>query len=116
MTYAILTAKDGASVARLLASYGVAELVQGRVLDKETGVHKTHHLTALIGRLGVEPETITFVDDKVNHLERVAHLGVRCVLAGWGFNGPREHARAASLGFEVASLDSAETILLGGPP
>jgi hypothetical protein len=59
----------------------------------------------------VEFGGITFVDDKVNHLLRVAELGVRPVLAGWGFNTPREHGLARERGFEVADLSTADEVL-----
>jgi hypothetical protein len=48
------------------------------------------------------------VDDKLNHLEAVAPLGVRCALAAWGYNGPREHAAAAERGFLVCTLEDVE--------
>ena len=38
------------------------------------------------------------MDDKVNHLEAVAPLGVRCALAAWGYNGAREQDRAREAG------------------
>jgi hypothetical protein len=63
--------------------------------------------------LGVPFEDITFVDDKLNHLIRVAPLGVRPVLAGWGHNTEREHSQARSRGFAIATLEDAEVILLG---
>jgi hypothetical protein len=50
----------------------------------------------------------------VNHLESVAPLGVRCALAAWGYNGPREHARAHELGFLVCGLADVEARLFGG--
>jgi phosphoglycolate phosphatase-like HAD superfamily hydrolase len=112
---AVATARDTASLDVLLVHLGVAALIPRKSrLDKETGVHKTDHLTALARRLGVPFEEITFVDDKVNHLERVAPLGVRLVLAGWGHNTPREHARATALGFAVAQLDALDPVLLDG--
>lgn len=112
---AVATAKDSQSVELLLEELGMAGIFDSNlVLDKETGVHKTHHLRALADRTGVPFENITFVDDKVNHLVAVATLGVRGVLAAWGFNSPREHALAESLGFPVASLGDAEKILYRG--
>jgi phosphoglycolate phosphatase-like HAD superfamily hydrolase len=112
---AVATARDAASLNVLLVHLGVAALIPQRSrLDKETGVHKTDHLTALARLLGVPFDQITFVDDKVNHLERVAPLGVRPVLAGWGHNTPREHARATALGFAVAQLDALDAVLLDG--
>jgi hypothetical protein len=52
-----------------------------------------------------------FVDDKLNHLERAATLGVRPVLAAWGYNSSREHRLARDRGFAVATLANAEEIL-----
>jgi hypothetical protein len=57
---------------------------------------------------------MTFVDDKVNHLDAVAPLGVRCALAGWGYNGGREHDLAERRGYVVCSLENAEQRLFGG--
>ena len=115
--YAIATAKDRASVERLLARYGVADLFEPRwILDKELGLGKRAHLAALAEGLGVPFAEITFVDDKVNHLEAVAPLGVRCALAGWGYNGARERDRAREVGFPVCSLAEAESVLFGAVP
>ncbi|HOC43527.1 MAG TPA: HAD family hydrolase [Thermoanaerobaculales bacterium] len=109
---AVATARDAASVDVLLGHLGIADLIPSRLrLDKETGIQKTEHLTALAERLGIAFSDITFIDDRVNQLERVAPLGVRPVLAGWGHNTPREHARAASLGFPVAQLDNLDALL-----
>ena len=111
---AIATAKDRRSVQTLLARYGVAELFQPeRVLDKETGRSKTAHLAALQSRFDLPFGDITFVDDKVNHLDRAAPLGVRCALAAWGFNGPREQQLARSHGYLVCQLSDAEQKLYG---
>jgi len=112
---ALATAKDRRSAVLLLDHLGVGDLFAPElVLDKETGIDKTAHLTAIHQRLDVAFEAITFVDDKVNHLETVAPLGVRPVLAGWGFNTPREHALADEKGFAVANFDDAERVLYGG--
>lgn len=112
--YAIATAKDAASVADLLADYGVADLFPAeRVIDKEAGASKTAHLRRLAERCSVALASITFVDDKVNHLDDVAPLGVRPVLAAWGYNGPREHRLAARRGYVVCGLDEAERLLFG---
>lgn len=109
---AIATAKDRTSVRLLLERFGLAELFPDqRLLDKEAGVSKRAHLERLADRLGCAFRDMTFVDDKVNHLESVAPLGVRPVLAGWGFNGPREHAAARDRGWTVARLDDAEAVL-----
>jgi phosphoglycolate phosphatase-like HAD superfamily hydrolase len=111
---AIATAKDRRSVRALLAAYGVADLFpEGRVLDKETGVSKSAHMEHLQRELGLAFEEITFIDDKVNHLDAVAPLGVRCGLAAWGYNGPREVALARERGYLVLELGNAEEQLFG---
>lgn len=112
---ALATAKDRRSAEMLLEHLGVGDLFAPElVLDKETGVSKTAHLTALRDRLDVPFESITFVDDKLNHLEAVVPLGVRPVLAGWGFNTPREHDLAVAKGFPVANFADVEQVLYGG--
>jgi len=109
---AIATAKDAVSVRLLLRAFGIDDLFPGEAIaDKETGIHKTDHLGVLRDRFGTAFEEMIFVDDKVNHLLKVAPLGVRPVLAAWGFNTPREHAEARRLGYEVATLDTAEAVL-----
>jgi len=102
---AIATAKDRHTVRVLLGEWGLDALFpEGRVLDKEAGVSKARHVETLRSELGVPFPEITFVDDKLNHLDAVAPLGARCVLAGWGYNGPREHVLAARRGYPVCSL------------
>lgn len=114
-SYAIATAKDRRSVRALLADYGVADLFPDElVLDKETGVTKDAHLRHLRALLGLEFPELTFVDDKVRHLDRVAPLGVRCALAAWGHNGPREHRLAQQRGYLVCRLEDVEERLFGG--
>jgi phosphoglycolate phosphatase-like HAD superfamily hydrolase len=112
--YAIATAKDRRSVGLLLDAYGVRDLFPDEhVLDKEVGVSKVSHHQRLTAQFGLAPEEITFVDDKVNHLDAVAELGVRCVLAAWGYNGPREHELAHRRGYLVATLEGVESELFG---
>jgi phosphoglycolate phosphatase-like HAD superfamily hydrolase len=112
---AVATAKDARSVRLLLDELGFAGVFDHElILDKETGVEKTHHLRALHERTGTEFSDVTFVDDKVNHLLRVAELGVRPVLAGWGFNTDRERELARNSGIEVADLSTLDEVLFRG--
>jgi phosphoglycolate phosphatase-like HAD superfamily hydrolase len=111
---AVATAKDRVSVRRLLARYGILELFRDDlVLDKEAGVSKTAHLTLIRERAAVDWPELTFLDDKVNHLDDVAPLGVRCALACWGYNSERERAEARSRGFLVCTLGDVEQQLFG---
>jgi phosphoglycolate phosphatase-like HAD superfamily hydrolase len=112
--YAIATAKDRRSVRVLLREYAVADLFpEDLVLDKEAGVTKVAHHEHLARHCGVAYADMTFVDDKVNHLDAVAPLGVRCALSAWGYNGPREHHLARARGHRVCHLDDVEAQLFG---
>jgi phosphoglycolate phosphatase-like HAD superfamily hydrolase len=111
---AVATAKDGHSVATLLANYGIASLfADGAVVDKEAGRSKRAHLRTLAERFDVAFDEITFIDDKANHLMETQQLGVRCLLAQWGYNGEREHVVARENGIGVISLDALEPYLFG---
>jgi phosphoglycolate phosphatase-like HAD superfamily hydrolase len=112
---AVATAKDARSVRLLLDEIGLGDIFEHElILDKETGVEKTHHLRALRERTGAEFSDVTFVDDKINHLLRVAELGVRPVLAGWGFNTRREHDLSRQFGIEIAELSTLDEVLFKG--
>jgi phosphoglycolate phosphatase-like HAD superfamily hydrolase len=114
VTMAIATAKDRVSLRLLLAEYGIAACFpDALVLDKETAVSKRVHLERLAHLLGLACPDITFIDDKVNHLDTVAPLGVRCALATWGYNGPRERALAVERGYLLCTLAGLEQQLLG---
>lgn len=111
---AIATAKDRVSVGRLLHTWGMGDLFPPeRVLDKEAGVSKAAHLVELQRRSGVPFREITFVDDKVNHLDTAAPLGVRCALAAWGYNGERERRIARERGYLVCGLGDVEGQIFG---
>jgi phosphoglycolate phosphatase-like HAD superfamily hydrolase len=114
VTLAVATAKDRRSVGNLLRHYGIDDLfAPDLVLDKETGVRKSAHLEHLHSALGVAYPRIAFIDDKVNHLDDVTHLGVRCGLAAWGYNGPREITHARERGHLVLNLADFEAQLFG---
>ncbi len=112
---AIATSKDRRSVGALLRAYKIEDLFsEDRVLDKETGVSKVAHLEHLHALFDIDHAEMTFLDDKVSHLDAVARLGVRCGLASWGYNGFREVEQARANGHLVCALDDVEVQLFGG--
>jgi phosphoglycolate phosphatase-like HAD superfamily hydrolase len=112
--FSIATAKDGSSVRALLRAYGALDLFpEPLVVDKEAGRSKVAHITLLAERAGCAFSEILFFDDKVNHLDAVGDLGVACALATWGYNGPREEARARSRGHRVCNLSDVEAQIFG---
>jgi phosphoglycolate phosphatase-like HAD superfamily hydrolase len=105
-TLAIATSKDVVSIHIQLKLYGLNEYFHNQlILDKEISPHKRDHLIHLHSQSGSPFEQIRFIDDKVLHLIDVADLGVRCFLATWGFNTPREHRIAESNGFKLLKLE-----------
>ncbi len=113
---AVATAKDRTSVQLLLRGYGIDDLFPDeRLLDKEAGRSKCSHLEQLHARTGVPYSEIVFVDDKVNHLDDVASMGVSGVLAAWGYNGERERRLARENGHRVCSLSDFESQLFSSP-
>ena len=114
--FAIATAKDRTSVQLLLHDYGIDDLFpEERLLDKEAGRSKRAHLEHLHARTGVAYSEIVLVDDKLNHLDDVAGLGVSGVLAAWGYNGEREQRVAREHGHRVCRLSDFESQLFGAP-
>lgn len=110
----VATAKDRGSVRRLLRAYGIGDLFPDDfVLDKDTGVTKSTHLEHLRKKFGCRFEEMTFIDDKVSHLDEVGRLGVRCALASWGFNGLRESQLAHAAGHLVCTLDDVDAQIFG---
>lgn len=106
----IATAKNRKAVRILLEHYGLASVFrEDWICDMEAGVSKRAHLEILCRQMEIDYGQMTFLDDKVNHLEAVTSLGVRCALATWGFNGPREVARAKALGFGVWTMQDFNT-------
>ncbi len=102
----LATARDRGSIRRFLEAYGLDSLFPEEWLfDKEIGRSKQTHIERILERTGGNAGDILFVDDKVNHLEGVAGTGVRRALAGWGYNGPREHRRAHRLGIPVLRIE-----------
>jgi phosphoglycolate phosphatase-like HAD superfamily hydrolase len=107
----IATAKDRPSVLRLLRAYEIADLFpEDAIFDKESGRNKEVHLRRIQERFEVPFDQITFVDDKVNHLISVEKLGVRCVLAAWGYNSDRERQIAKQRGFDVCDFEDVERL------
>jgi phosphoglycolate phosphatase-like HAD superfamily hydrolase len=97
-----------------LANYEIGALfADAAVIDKQAGRDKRTHLRALADKFDVDFGEITFIDDKVNHLVQAQALGVRCLLAEWGYNGAREHEVARQNGIEVANLENLEQKLFG---
>jgi len=110
----IATAKDGVSVSKLIAHFGIDDVfAPGCIYDKQAGRSKRNHITSIQADYGVDFSDITFIDDKFSHLAVVAALGVRCLLACWGFNGPREKEQALANAIGTCELADLEASVFG---
>ena len=108
---AIATSKDGRSVESLLQAYGLSVLFPpSTILDKSQGESKRTHLSRLREKFGCSFDDMCFIDDKFSHLLDCSPLGVRCFLAGWGYNGEEEQSVAETHGFPVLSVNSLRAV------
>jgi phosphoglycolate phosphatase-like HAD superfamily hydrolase len=102
---AVATSKDRFSVDLQLKAYGILScFLPENIVDKDFSESKRDHLVHIREMRGVPFGSIHFIDDKLLHLVSVADLGVKCYLALWGFNTPREHALAEKEGFVLLRL------------
>ncbi len=114
---AIATSKDRFSVNLQLKTYGILPFFPPEnILDKDFSESKRDHLVHIRKTRGVPFGSIHFIDDKLLHLVSVKDLGVKCYLAKWGFNTPREHALAEKEGFVLLKLDELKNLGKGKCP
>lgn len=108
---AIATSKDLASIHILLKTYGLTDCFKSEsILDKDIANSKKHHLELLQKMYQLPFDQISFIDDKLLHLESVADLGIQCYLATWGFNTPREYQNAITNGFHLLKLEDLSSL------
>ena len=70
----------------------------GRISSKTDiimGLLKDHHLLA---------QELSFFDDHLDTLHKVESTGVRCLLAGWGYNTVRQRSKCYDLNFELVDI------------
>jgi phosphoglycolate phosphatase-like HAD superfamily hydrolase len=108
---AIATSKDLRSVRLLLFRYGIEDcFAKDMILDKNFSYSKRDHLDHFRRTFSIPFGRMHFVDDKLLHLTAVRDMGVRCYLAGWGFNTERERREAREAGFGVLSMRGFEAL------
>lgn len=87
----VVTAKDEASVRAILARHGLEHTV--REVLGECG-DKAAAILGVSARWGVPAGDITFLDDNLTHVRRVAATGARARWALWGYATPEHRAEA----------------------
>lgn len=100
---AVATTKDTDSARALLEYAGIRGLT---IFGREVSLDKRVHMQAIAAQFGVPMPHLAFVEDLLENLLHVRDLGVRLVLADWGYNTADERRRALDDGVTVVSLDS----------
>lgn len=66
---------------------------------------KKQIISELLSRYGISPRHFYFIDDQVDTLLKTDELGIRCLLAEWGYNNPEQLERAKSAGIQSLTLE-----------
>ncbi|MFC6066171.1 HAD family hydrolase [Streptomyces ochraceiscleroticus] len=103
----VVTAKDEGSVRAILVRHGLKHSV--REVFGECG-RKAEAVLDVSARWGVPVEHITFIDDNLTNVRKVAETGARARWALWGYGTPEHRAEAER--FAVAALDLSEVVRL----
>ena len=100
----ISSTKDEASIELILKQNNL-NISKEHILGNSFGTHKPDHFVSILHRTGELKENICFVDDNINHLVKVQSVGIRCFMAGWGYNTEQMHRQANEMGFKVLTID-----------
>ncbi|MBS3131876.1 hypothetical protein J4212_05570 [Candidatus Woesearchaeota archaeon] len=87
------------------------EFKKENILDNETHKDKNDQMKDIKKREKCKFSDIIFVDDILANLEKVQPLGVKCVLAAWGYSNDSQKEEARAKGMEVVSLEDFEGFL-----
>jgi phosphoglycolate phosphatase-like HAD superfamily hydrolase len=98
---AVITAKDAESVRTILRRRGLAHTV-GEVIGECS--RKDDAIRDLAARHGRTPEDLTFIDDNLTNVRRVAATGATTRWATWGYHTPSDAATAAAAGVRPVTL------------
>jgi hypothetical protein len=61
-------------------------------------------INGLMQDLQLAPINMTFIDDHLDTLHKVKSTGVRCLLAGWGYNTVQQRSTCPQLNLELIDL------------
>jgi len=96
----ITTTKDEKSVKLLLDHFGF-NLEESKILGRETTTDKRQQMAAVKDRADVNYKQIAFTDDLLQQLKVVSELGVKRLLASWGYNTKAQRQEANERGIKV---------------
>ena len=103
----IVTSKDKASTKMLLESYGIS-VEDGNILPKEFSLDKKDQMRFISKKFDVPLRDIVFVEDNLEQLLNVNELGIKLILASWGYNTKEQRKEVKKLGINVTTIKNFE--------
>lgn len=99
----ISSTKDEKSIELLCSTYNLP-IKDGHIYGKDHGIDKVKHIKRIAKFIPARCENLSFVDDNLAYLKKVRNLGVRCYLAGWGYNSVVIRNEAREVGIQVIDM------------
>lgn len=104
----IITTKDRESI-RYFNRVWALGIPDSHLWTKERGTDKAQALLSLARQADYPPQSFIFVDDNLDHVQRVAATGARSFLARWGYIDPQALPGPADDG--IGALDQLSDLL-----
>ena len=99
----IVSTKAPEYIIRILKSNDI-ELDPKRVNESGRGSSKTDIISKMMHDNHLVPQNLIFIDDHLDTLHKVENTGVRCLLAGWGYNTIQQRCICHELNLELVDL------------
>lgn len=106
----IASTKDEPSIEMILKDNDF-EMPTEHIVGKTVSTDKQNQLKQILQWTAKPPEKVYFIDDNLNHLNRVHPLDVHCFLASWGYNDETSRIKAQEQGIPVVDIDQWSKIL-----
>jgi 3-deoxy-D-manno-octulosonate 8-phosphate phosphatase KdsC-like HAD superfamily phosphatase len=99
----IISTKASKYIIEILKSNGI-ELNPKQIHEAGKGSSKAEIINKLIRHNNLSIKNIIFIDDHLDTLHKVKSTGVRCLLAGWGYNTDQQCGICHELNLELVDL------------
>ena len=96
----ISTSNRKSTVSNILRYYKI-KFPEKNIFDNQTSLDKMDHIKIIKKRKNIEFHDIYFIDDQVRILIELKKLGVKCHLAGWGYNNEEQRKEAVRNGIDL---------------
>jgi FMN phosphatase YigB (HAD superfamily) len=99
----IVSTKASEYIIKILESNGI-EFNPKCIHDAGLESSKTDIILGIMQDHHLEPQNMIFIDDHLDTLHKVKSTGVRCLLAGWGYNTLQQRDKCQELNIELVDL------------